>query len=57
MTETSIIIPNYNGADYIAACIDSLKRQTYRNFEIIVVDNCSKDGSADAVERLQQKMI
>lgn len=51
MTETSIIIPNYNGADYIADCIDSLKRQTYRNFEIIVVDNCSKDGSADAVER------
>lgn len=51
MIETSIIIPNYNGADYIAACIDSLKRQTYGNFEIIVVDNCSKDGSADAVER------
>jgi GT2 family glycosyltransferase len=51
MTETSIIIPNYNGAEYITACIDSLKRQSYQDFEIIVVDNCSKDGSADTVER------
>ncbi len=47
--EVSIIIPNYNGANFIKDCIESLKLQDYRDFEIIVVDNDSKDGSADAV--------
>ena len=49
--EASIIIPNYNGANYINECIDSLKSQEYRDFEIIVVDNDSKDSSADIVEK------
>ena len=52
MTETSIIIPNYNGAKYIENCIRTLMEQSYRDFEIIVVDNCSADGSADTVERV-----
>ena len=51
MAEVSVIIPNYNGADFIRDCIASLKEQTFRDFEIIVVDNDSKDGSADLVER------
>ena len=50
MSEVSIIIPNYNGGSFIRDCIDSLKIQSYRDFEIIVVDNDSKDGSADIVE-------
>ncbi len=49
--EASVIIPNYNGADFIKECIDSLKLQEYKDFEIIVVDNGSKDDSADLVER------
>ena len=49
MAEVSIIIPNYNGANYIRECLDSLKEQTYRDYEVIVVDNCSRDGSADIV--------
>ena len=52
MTETSIIIPNYNGAKYIENCIRTLMEQSYKDFEIIVVDNCSADGSADTVERV-----
>lgn len=51
MAEVSIIIPNYNGADFIGDCLASLKEQSFRDFEIIVVDNDSKDGSADLVER------
>lgn len=51
MAEVSIIIPNYNGEKYIKDCLDSLKKQEYRDFEIIVVDNGSKDGSADMVEK------
>ena len=50
MAEVSIIIPNYNGSKYIRACLDSLNEQSYKDFEIIVVDNDSKDGSADIVE-------
>ncbi len=49
--EASVIIPNYNGAEFIKECIDSLKLQEYKDFEIIVVDNGSKDDSADLVER------
>jgi glycosyltransferase involved in cell wall biosynthesis len=41
----SIIIPVYNGEKYIAICIDSLKRQTYTNWEAIVVNDGSSDNS------------
>jgi len=39
----SVIIPTYNRYDFLNNCIDSLCKQTYRNFEIIVVDDCSTD--------------
>lgn len=42
----SVIIPNYNGKHFLKACIDSLVEQTYKDIEIIVVDNDSSDGSA-----------
>jgi O-antigen biosynthesis protein len=45
----SIIIPAWNGKDYIEACLNSLLAQDYSNFEVIVVDNASKDGSANLV--------
>jgi GT2 family glycosyltransferase len=41
----SAIVVNYNGAEYLAACLESLCRQTYPDLEIIVVDNASTDGS------------
>ena len=47
--EVSVIIPNYNGKEYISRCLDSLKEQDFTSFEVIVVDNCSEDGSADTV--------
>ena len=39
----SVILPVYNGAEYVGAAIESALTQTYRNLEIIVVD----DGSTD----------
>lgn len=41
----SVVIPNYNGAAYIETCLHSLLRQTFQEFEIIVVDNASTDAS------------
>ena len=41
----SILIANYNNAEYIADCINSLKRQSYKNIEIIFFDDRSKDNS------------
>jgi len=46
----SVIIPNWNGKKFLAECIDSLKEQTFCDFEIILVDNGSTDGSAEFVE-------
>lgn len=43
----SIIILNYNGKDYVEECLDSVLNQTYKNMEVIVVDNASKDGSLE----------
>lgn len=41
----SVVIVNYNGRDFLTDCLSSLDRQTYPNFEVILVDNCSSDGS------------
>jgi GT2 family glycosyltransferase len=41
----SVIIPNWNGNRYLPGCLDSLRSQSYRRFEVLVVDNASSDGS------------
>lgn len=46
----SVIIVNYNGGNYLQAAVDSLKKQTFQNFELIVIDNASQDGSADRLD-------
>ncbi|MGZ3493159.1 MAG: glycosyltransferase family 2 protein [Thermodesulfobacteriota bacterium] len=46
----SVIIPNWNGKHFLVECIDSLKDQTFRDFETILVDNGSTDGSAEFAE-------
>ena len=46
----SIVTPIYNTAEYLAECIESVLRQTYENWEYILLDNCSTDGSDHIVE-------
>ncbi len=46
----SIVIPNWNGLHLLPTCLDSLRRQTFRDFEILVVDNASEDGSVELLE-------
>ena len=49
MPKVSVIIPTYNCAQYITGAIESVFNQTYRNFEIIVVDDGSKDNTKEAL--------
>jgi GT2 family glycosyltransferase len=53
----SVIIPNWNGKHFLAECIDSLTEQTFRDFETILVDNGSTDGSAEFAEERYGKFI
>lgn len=46
----SIIIPNHNGRDFLNTCLSSLMKSTYTNFEVVVVDNGSSDGSIALVK-------
>ena len=47
----SVIVPNYNHAPYLAERIDSVLAQTCRDFELILLDDCSTDGSREVMER------
>lgn len=46
----SVIIPNYNYARYLRGRIDSVLSQTYNDFEVILLDDCSTDDSRDVIE-------
>lgn len=43
MKKVSVIIPVYNVERYLRRCIDSILVQTYRNFEVICINDCSSD--------------
>lgn len=47
----SLIIPNWNGETLLPTCLNSLRRQTYRDFEVVVMDNASSDGSLELLHR------
>ena len=54
MQEVSVIIPNYNGMAYLEGVLSSLEQQAFQNFETILVDNGSSDGSVAFVMGIQK---
>lgn len=51
----SIVTPVYNGEKYIRECIESVLDQNYKNFEYIIVNNCSTDSSAEIAREYASK--
>jgi GT2 family glycosyltransferase len=54
--EITVVVVNYNSGDYLKGCIASLARQTHRNFETIIVDNNSSDGSLDRIAEKPERL-
>jgi glycosyltransferase involved in cell wall biosynthesis len=53
----SVIIPTYNQSNFLKKALDSVFNQTFKNFEIIVIDNHSNDGTSDILKRYKKKII
>lgn len=51
MDKVSVIVVNWNGKRLLSECLDGLRRQIYRRFSVILVDNGSSDGSVDFIHR------
>lgn len=51
----SIIVPVYNSEEYLAETLDSVRRQTYHNWELLLVDDCSTDSSAEIIRQYMEK--
>lgn len=52
----SIFIPVYNGAEHLYSLLDSLKKQTCQNFEVVFVDDCSTDNSFEIIQNFIKKL-
>ena len=55
--EISVVIPMYNAAPYLRACIDSVLSQSFENFELIIVDDGSTDDSVRIVESYNDSRV
>ena len=51
----SVVIPIYNAQKYLSRCIDSIIEQTYRNFEVLLIDDGSSDNSAQICKEYARK--
>ncbi|CAA6812546.1 MAG: Putative N-acetylgalactosaminyl-diphosphoundecaprenol glucuronosyltransferase [uncultured Sulfurovum sp.] len=51
----SIITPSYNAQDYLKPCIESVLSQTYTDWEMLIVDDCSSDNSREIIEAYAKK--
>lgn len=54
--KVSLIIPVYNVEKYLSRCLDSLLQNTYQNFEMILVDDGSKDNSWTVIQEYVRKV-
>ena len=55
MCKVSVIVPNYNHAPFLEQRLDSILNQTHRDYELIILDDCSTDGSRDIIRDYQAR--
>ena len=55
--KVSIIITTYNGSKYIAETIESVRNQTYQNWELIIIDDGSEDNSCEIIKGFKEERI
>ena len=53
--KVSVIIPVYNDSEYLCAALESVKRQTMKEIEVICVDDASEDNSRDIIKEYQEQ--
>jgi len=53
----SVIMPVYNGASYLSETIESILNQTYKNFELLILDDLSSDNSVEIIRSFKDKRI
>ena len=51
-----IILPVYNSKKYILTTINSIIRQSYKSWNLIIIDDCSNDGTYEILKRIQKKV-
>ena len=56
LPEISVLVPIYNVERYLAECLDSLVAQTFTDFEVILINDGSTDGSRDIMTSLWARM-
>jgi glycosyltransferase involved in cell wall biosynthesis len=56
MPETTVVLATYNGERYIAELLESLIAQTYRDFDVVVSDDCSTDQTVSIIESFQSEL-
>jgi glycosyltransferase involved in cell wall biosynthesis len=55
--DVSIVMPTYNSAAYIFDTVESIHNQTFKNWELIIIDDGSDDGTPDIIEQLKDERI
>lgn len=57
MVKVTVLMPTYNVAPYVKEAIDSVLRQTYSDFELLVIDDCSTDNTVEVVRGIEDRRI
>ena len=55
--KVSVLMPSYNHEAYVGATIESVLRQSYSDFEFIIVDDCSTDGTVEVIKKFNDPRI
>jgi glycosyltransferase involved in cell wall biosynthesis len=53
----SVVLPVYNGGEYLRQSLESVLNQEFRQFEILIIDDCSKDGSFEYLQNIRDPRI